>query len=100
MKMLLRQTRRIAASAIRHGRSDLQNPESQRKPLLDSDYVLYWMQLSRRVEENHALEYAIHKANALQLPIVVAFSLTPKYPEASLRHYAFMRQRLLKVRKQ
>jgi deoxyribodipyrimidine photo-lyase len=54
------------------------------------DYVLYWMQRSQRTEYNHALEYAIARANALGLPVVVGFGLTDDYPEANERHYAFM----------
>ena len=53
-------------------------------------YVLYWMQASQRAEWNHALEYAIRTANQRGLPVVVLFSLTDAYPEANLRHYAFM----------
>jgi deoxyribodipyrimidine photo-lyase len=69
------------------------------KPLVDGKYVLYWMQQSQRVEENYALEYAIRKANKLRLPVVVAFGLAPKYPEANLRHYTFMLQGLREVRR-
>ena len=53
-------------------------------------YVLYWMQQAQRAELNHALEYAIHRANELGLPLLVAFGLTDDYPEANLRHYHFM----------
>ncbi len=53
-------------------------------------YVLYWMQQSQRAEENHALEYAVHAANTLKQPLVVAFGLTDAYPEANLRHYTFL----------
>ena len=53
-------------------------------------YVLYWMQQSQRVEFNHALEYAIHRANELSQSVVVGFGLTDNYPEANLRHYSFM----------
>jgi deoxyribodipyrimidine photo-lyase len=52
-------------------------------------YVLYWMQQSQRAEHNHALEYAVEAANALDLPTVVCFGLTA-YPEANARHYRFM----------
>jgi deoxyribodipyrimidine photo-lyase len=65
-----------------------------RKPIRQGEYVLYWMQQSQRADENHALEYAIQSANALRLPVVVAFGLTSNYPEANLRHYAFMLQGL------
>jgi deoxyribodipyrimidine photo-lyase len=53
-------------------------------------YVLYWMQASQRAEWNHALEYAALAANHLHKPLVCAFGLTGNYPEANLRHYAFM----------
>ena len=38
-------------------------------------YVLYWMQQSQRVEDNHALEFAIQQANELGQPLLVAFGL-------------------------
>ncbi len=57
-------------------------------------FVLYWMQQSQRAEWNHALEYAIERANELDLPVVVVFGLMDDYPEANERHYAFMLQGL------
>ncbi len=54
------------------------------------EYVLYWMQQSQRAEYNHALEYAIRRANELGLPLLVFFGITPSYPEANERHYRFM----------
>lgn len=56
--------------------------------------VLYWMQQSQRAEWNHALEYAIERANQLDLPVAVVFGLMDDYPEANERHYAFMLQGL------
>jgi deoxyribodipyrimidine photo-lyase len=53
-------------------------------------YVLYWMQAAQRAEYNHALEYAVLRANQLKLPLVVVFGITDAYPEANLRHYTFM----------
>jgi len=53
-------------------------------------YVLYWMQQAQRTELNHALEHAVHRANELGLPLLVAFGLMDDYPEANLRHYHFM----------
>jgi deoxyribodipyrimidine photo-lyase len=85
------------------GKMDDRSPRIEklnRKPIADGDYVLYWMQQSQRAEENHALEYAIRRANQLGLPVVVGFGLTPKYPEANLRHYTFMLQGLREVRRQ
>jgi deoxyribodipyrimidine photo-lyase len=53
-------------------------------------YVLYWMQSSVRTEYNHALEYSVERANALDLPLLVFFGLTDRYPNANLRHYRFI----------
>ncbi|HEY0128243.1 MAG TPA: deoxyribodipyrimidine photo-lyase [Rubrobacteraceae bacterium] len=61
------------------------------------DYVLYWMQSSQRAEYNHALEYAIQRANDLGQRLLVVFGLTDDYPEANLRHYAFMLEGLKDV---
>ena len=66
-------------------------------PIPDARYVLYWMQASQRTHYNHALEYAISRANQLKLPPVVCFGLMDDYPEANQRHYAFMLQGLADV---
>ena len=60
------------------------------KPARKGGFVLYWMQQSQRAEWNHALEYAIQRANGLGLPVAVVFGLMDDYPEANERHYAFM----------
>jgi len=61
-------------------------------------YVLYWMQSSQRAEYNHALEYAIIKANELKQPVIVFFGITHHFPEANERHYAFMLEGLREVK--
>ncbi|MBA2712239.1 MAG: deoxyribodipyrimidine photo-lyase [Rubrobacteraceae bacterium] len=48
------------------------------------------MQSSQRAGQNHALEYAVQRANHLEQRLLVVFGLTDDYPEANLRHYAFM----------
>jgi deoxyribodipyrimidine photo-lyase len=53
-------------------------------------YVLYWMQQSQRPDWNQALEIAVREANRLKQGVVVGFGLMDDYPEANLRHYAFM----------
>ena len=58
--------------------------------LREGGYVLYWMQSSQRAEQNHALEYAVRRANDLNQRLLVVFGLTDDYPEANLRHYTFM----------
>lgn len=68
-------------------------------PILPGAYVLYCMQASIRAEWNHALEYAVEQANALQLPVVVLFAITNHYPEANARHFAFMLEGLPEIAK-
>ncbi len=60
-------------------------------------YVLYWMQGAQRAEWNHALEYAIERANDLGMPVVAAFGLTADFPEANARHYRFLLEGLRQV---
>ena len=64
-------------------------PLNARDPV-EGSHVLYWMQQSQRAPMNHALEVAVHEANARGQGVVVAFGLTEDYPEANLRHYTFM----------
>lgn len=60
------------------------------KAIRKGRYVLYWMQASQRAEYNHALEYAILRANELLQPVVVFFGITDHFPEGNERHYTFM----------
>ena len=71
--------------------------ELNNKPVTDGVYVAYWMQASQRADCNHALEYAILKANDLHKPLIVFFGLTDSFPDANQRHYAFMLQGLREV---
>ena len=84
----MRSTKRVQEERIQH-----LNDEGVR----DGDHVLYWMQSSQRAEHNHALEYAIQRANELGQRLLVVFGLTDDYPEANLRHYAFMLEGLQDV---
>jgi deoxyribodipyrimidine photo-lyase len=68
------------------------------RPLGDGSYVLYWMQASQRAEFNPALEYAIRRADEINLGLVVGFGLMTAYPEANARHFAFMLEGLAEVR--
>ncbi len=77
---------RAARASIQQERIQKLNDKSPRK----GRFVLYWMQASQRAEFNHALEYAVSLANENLLPVVVLFGLTDSFPEANLRHYAFM----------
>ena len=77
----------MATSKVRDERVHELNETGVRE---GGDYVLYWMQQSQRAEHNDALEYAVGRANELDLPLLVVFGLTDDYPEANARHYAFM----------
>lgn len=50
-----------------------------------------------RILDNPALDVAIEAGNALELPVVVFFSVISNYPHANLRHYHFMAQGLRDV---
>jgi len=63
-------------------------------PKRDGKCVLYWMQRSQRGRDNHAVDIAVHAANALGLPLVVYFAAIANFPSANLRHYAFLNQGL------
>jgi deoxyribodipyrimidine photo-lyase len=59
-------------------------------PEASGNCVVYWMQRAQRGIDNPALDVAIAAANELQRPVAVFFGLHPKYPNANLRHYAFL----------
>jgi len=67
--------------------------------VLDKKFVLYWMQASARAEYNHALEYAIRKANELKKPLMVIFAISHNFPEANARHYHFMLEGIFETQK-
>ncbi|MCS7241978.1 MAG: deoxyribodipyrimidine photo-lyase [Candidatus Caldatribacterium sp.] len=69
------------------------------KPVQQGKFVLYWMQAAQRAEWNHALEYALIKANELHKPLLVFFGLTESFPEANLRHFVFMLEGLQETQK-
>lgn len=65
-----------------------------KRPVKRGSFILYWMQASQRAEGNHALEYAILKANKLNQPIITYFGIAERFPEANERHYGFMMEGL------
>ena len=54
------------------------------------DFVLYWMQVFRRADDNAALAYAVERANELGVPCLVYEALRPDYPFASDRIHRFV----------
>ena len=53
-------------------------------------FVLYWAQMNRRVEANHALAFAALLANEHQVPLLVYEGLTCTYPLANDRLHTFI----------
>lgn len=53
-------------------------------------YVLYWMQIYRRLDHNHALDHALMLAGDLKKPLVVYEGLKLGYPWASRRLHRFI----------
>ena len=59
-------------------------------PNPDGRYVLYWMQINRRLHYNYALEYAVGWANKLEKPLLIFDSVRCDYPWASERTHHFL----------
>jgi deoxyribodipyrimidine photo-lyase len=53
-------------------------------------YVLYWSQMNRRVDANHALAFAADLANQRGLPLLFYEGLTCTYPFANDRFHTFL----------
>ena len=56
--------------------------------------VLLWVQRAQRGSGNLAANLAIEIANELNLPLVAAFCLVPRFPRATLRAYHFVAEGL------
>jgi deoxyribodipyrimidine photo-lyase len=56
----------------------------------DAKYVLYWAQMNRRADANHALSFAVDLANQSNLPVLVYEGLTCSYPFANDRFHTFL----------
>ena len=61
-------------------------------------YVMYWMQMFKRVENNHALCFAIAQANELKLPLLVYEGLKYYYPYACDRIHQFILENSLELK--
>jgi deoxyribodipyrimidine photo-lyase len=56
----------------------------------NAHYVLYWAQMNRRVNSNHALLFAAELANKHSLPVLFYEAITCTYEYANDRLHAFM----------
>lgn len=82
--------RLLAADArvtIRRGSASLKNGKC----------IVYWMQRAQRGLDNPALDLAVTIGNELKLPVIAFFSVIANYPNANLRHYAFLNQGLADI---
>ena len=57
------------------------------------------MQRSQRGRDNHALDVAVAEANDRRLPVMVYFAPVPFYPHANLRHYTFLQQGIVDIKR-
>ena len=69
---------------------DRVQPLNDRAPAGQAEYVLYWMEQSKRARHNPALERGLQHANEHDLPLLVVVGLMDEGPEANLRHYTFV----------
>ena len=53
-------------------------------------YVLYWMQIHRRLQYNYALDHAVAWSNRLKRPLVILEGLACDYPWATARTSVFI----------
>lgn len=58
----------------------------------EGDFVLYWMQTNHRFQYNYALDYAVHRANKLEKPLLIYEDLVCNYRWASDRVHTFYLQ--------
>jgi deoxyribodipyrimidine photo-lyase len=60
------------------------------EPRAAARHVIYWAQMNRRVESNHAVAFAGDLANQRGLPLLYYEGLTCSYPHASDRFHTFL----------
>jgi deoxyribodipyrimidine photo-lyase len=58
----------------------------------DGKYILYWSQVNRRAESNHALAFAADLANRRELPLLFCEAPTCSYPHANDRLHTFLQE--------
>ncbi len=71
--------------------NDARVRQANEQPIQKSGkYILYWMQMYRRFQSNHALDYAIAMAEHYGKPLVIYEGLKLNYPWASVRFHQFL----------
>lgn len=69
------------------------------EPNAEGRCVLLWVQRAQRGVDNPALNLAIETGNALGKPVLAVFGLTADYPGAQRRHYRFLTEGLVDLRR-
>lgn len=75
----------------------LQRVKVLKKGVLSLGSTVYWMSRDQRVQDNWALILASVLAQESRSPLAVVFCLSPDFPDATYRHYAFMVKGLQQV---
>lgn len=73
---------------------------NDKSPQTEGKFVLYWMQMFKRVSHNHALKFAVEQANERKLPLVVYEGLKYYYPWANDRLHTFILEGVEEKRRQ
>jgi deoxyribodipyrimidine photo-lyase len=82
---------RVMIESLPFGPADPRLRRLNQKPVARrGDFVLYWMQIYRRADDNAALAFAVDRANELGVPCLVYEALRPDYPYASDRFHRFV----------
>ncbi|KAJ8904901.1 hypothetical protein NDN08_001415 [Rhodosorus marinus] len=92
---MLRVSRRLM-SMVDETRISRLNDEDVRG---NGKFVLYWMQESVRSRYNHALEYAVERANEVKVPLLAVYGVDESFPETNERHKAFLLEGLAEAQK-
>ena len=62
--------------------------------------IVYWMSRDQRLEDNHSLEFAIKLAKQHQAQLAIVFALDLAFARSNIRHFQFMLEGLLELKKQ
>jgi deoxyribodipyrimidine photo-lyase len=88
---------KVDESKVDRSRVRLLSGPSEPNPKTATECVVYWMSRDQRMNDNWAFLYAQERAIEFQLPLCVAFSVVPRFLEATIRQFGFMLKGLKEV---
>ena len=56
----------------------------------DGKCIVYWMSRDQRIQDNWALLTALHEAAKRKVNVMIAFTLVPRFLDATIRQFDFM----------